>query len=68
MNSNFDPLPLLELREEGSGSGSSKAKKAMAMLTAGDASFRNPTKTQRRNLAMALPAKTKSSTEGLLMR
>ncbi len=31
----------------------------MAMLTAGDASFRNPTKAQRRNLAMAFAGRDK---------
>jgi hypothetical protein len=50
---NFEPLPLLEPEDGGSGSGSSTAKRAMAMLTAGDTRFRNPTKAQRRNLAMA---------------
>lgn len=55
----FDPLPLLELEDGGTGSGSSTAKKALAMLTAGDSHFRNPTKTQRRNLAMAFAGKDK---------
>lgn len=50
----FDPLPVLE---PGTGtSGSSTAKTAMAMLTQGDPAFVEPTKTQRRNLAMAFAA------------
>jgi hypothetical protein len=58
-DSSFDPLPLLDPEEESSGSGSSTAKRAMAMLTAGDARFRNPTKAQRRNLAMAFAGQDK---------
>jgi hypothetical protein len=53
----FDPLPVLEANSKGSGSSTSKL--AMAMLTQGDASFRQPTRVQRRNLAMAFAADEK---------
>jgi hypothetical protein len=55
----LEPLPLLELEEKGTGSNSSTAKKAMAMLTAGDTRFKEPTKLQRRNLAMAFAGQDK---------
>lgn len=58
MNPSFDPLPLLEGNAEGN-SGSSTARRAMEMLTAGDPTFRSPTKTQRRNLAMAFAGRDK---------
>jgi len=55
----FDPLPLIEGAEDSGTSGSSTAKKAMAMLVSGDPAFRSPTKTQRRNLAMAFAGQDK---------
>lgn len=54
----FDPLPILEPEGAG-GSGSSTAKIALAMLTQGDPAFLQPTKAQRRNLAMAFAAEDK---------
>jgi hypothetical protein len=53
----FDPLPILAA--ESSGSGSSTAKTAMAMLTQGDPTFLQPTRAQRRTLAMAFAAEDK---------
>jgi hypothetical protein len=50
----FEPLPILEPGE--GTSGSSTAKTAMAMLTQGDPRFLEPTKIQRRNLAIAFAA------------
>lgn len=55
----LDPLPILEVEANGIGSGSATSKLAMAMLTQGDASFRKPTRVQRRNLAMAFAADEK---------
>jgi hypothetical protein len=59
LDPSLDPLPLLELKENASGSGSSTAKRAMTMLTTGDLRFREPTKAQRRNLAMAFAGQDK---------
>jgi hypothetical protein len=47
----FDPLPIVE--GQAAGSRAATAKTAMAMLTEGDSTFRAPTPTQRRTLAMA---------------
>lgn len=52
-----DPLPVLE--SVAGGSGSSTAKLAMRMLTEGDSAFHEPTRAQRRNLAMAFAARDK---------
>jgi hypothetical protein len=52
----FDPLPVL--KAEGN-SGSSTAKLAMTMLTQGDPTFRQPTRKQRRILAMAFAGREK---------
>lgn len=52
---NHDPLPVLE--SVAGGSGSSTAKLAMRMLTEGDPAFNEPTRAQRRNLAMAFAAR-----------
>ena len=55
--STFSPLPILE--PESKGSGSSTAKTALAMLTQGDPTFREPTKLHRRHIAMAFAARDK---------
>jgi hypothetical protein len=52
----FDPLPVLE---GGTGTSSATAKTALNMLVQGDSAFIAPSKSQRRNLAMAFAAEDK---------